>query len=241
MVILLTFLIIVLAAIVQGTTSFGFSLIAIPLLSMILPLKAFVPMIIIFSFLMNATLFKFLKGQFDKKRVLVLVISGLLSTVLGIRLLSIVENDLLKMVVGIILILSGVTMMFGFKIKLKNRLVGDIIAGMISGVLNGSISLSGPPIILLLNNEGANKDNFRKTLTSFFLLLNLFSLPIFFINGLITEDILLKSAINLPALGIGIYIGLKLGKKISEEHFKKITILLIILMGLMSLISTFIW
>ena len=236
----LTFAIVILAAIIQGMTSFGFSLIAIPLLSMILPLKTFVPMIVLFSFLMNATLFKFLKGHFDKKRILILVISGLLSTTIGIRLLSIVDNELLKMVVGIILIISGFTMMFGFKIKWKSRLLGDFIAGIVSGVLNGSVSLSGPPVILLLSNEGTNKDDFRKTLTSFFLLLNLLSLPIFFVNGLLTDDVLLKSIVNLPALGFGIYFGLKLGKKISEQHFRKVTISLIILMGVMSLTSSII-
>ena len=89
-------------------------------------------------------------------------------------------------------------------------------------------------------NEGTNKNDFRKTLTSFFLVLNLFSLPIFFMNGLLTNDIISKSVVNLPALGIGIFLGLKLGKKISEEYFRKMTIVLIILMGLMSTMSSII-
>ena len=236
--IVMSFFIILFASMIQGMTSFGFSLIAVPLLGILLPLKTFVPMLILYSFFINMILFKNLVGSFDKKRILVLVISGLASTTIGIHLLKFVHNDTLKLAVGIIVVISAVAMIFGIRIKVKVRVLGDIVAGITSGLLNGSVSLSGPPVILLLSNEDTEKEIFRKTLTTYFLLLNLISLPLFFMNGLLSTDIVIKSLINLPALGVGMFLGLVIGNRISEGHFKKITLGMIFILGIMSLMSS---
>ena len=233
----ITFLIIMLAGVVQGMTSFGFSLIAVPLLGIILPLKAFVPMLVLFSLLMNLALFKNLKGSFEVKRIIVLVCAGLATTSIGIGMLKYVSDGTLKLVVGIVIVISAIAMSFGLRIKIKNKVVGDIIAGVFSGILNGSVSLSGPPVILLLSNEDTEKEVFRKTLTTFFLVLNFVSLPMFFMNGLLTFDVIKLSAANLPALGLGLFLGLKAGEMFSEKHFKTMTLGLIFVMGIMSLTS----
>ncbi len=233
----MSFLIILFASMIEGMTSFGFSLIAVPLLSLFLPLKEFVPMLILFTFLMNLVLYINLKGSFNKNRIIILVLSGFISTLFGILMLKFVDNNLLKMVVGLVVLVSSILMVFGVRIKIKYKIPGDIIAGVFSGLLNGSVSLSGPPIIILLSNEDAEKEIFRKTLTTYFLILNLFSLPMFFFNGLLTRGILLRSAINLPALCIGMFLGLFIGNKISDGHFKKITLGLIFILGIMSVLS----
>ncbi|MDA3941765.1 MAG: sulfite exporter TauE/SafE family protein [Spirochaetia bacterium] len=233
----MTFLIILFASIIQATTGFGFSLVAVPLLSIFLPLKDFIPMLVLFSFLLSFFLFKNLAGNYNKKRIIILAFSGLSSTIFGIFMLKFIDDNILKFAVGCIILISSVLMLFGIRVKVKVRILGDIIAGAVSGFLNGSVSLSGPPVILLLSNEGAEKETFRKTLTTYFLLLNFISLPIFFFNGLLTRDIVLKSLINLPALGIGMFLGLIIGNRISEGHFKKITLGMILVLGIMSIMS----
>ncbi len=235
--IVFSFLIILFASIIQGMTSFGFSLIAVPLLGIFMPLKDFVPMLVLFSFLLSIFLYQKLTGKYNKKRIIILALSGISSTLFGIYLLKYVDDNILKMVVGVVILFSSVLMLFGIRIKVRFRLLGDIIAGFFSGLLNGSVSLSGPPVILLLSNEDTDKEVFRKTLTTYFLTLNLISLPMFFINGLLTRDIVLKSFINLPALGIGMFLGLFFGNRISEGNFKKITLGLIFILGIMSVLS----
>jgi uncharacterized protein len=235
--IFISFLIILFASIIQGMTSFGFSLIAVPLLGLFLPLKDFVPMLIIFSFLISLILFKKLKGNYNKKRILVLVLSGLSSTLLGINLLKFIDNNILKMIVGFIILISSLFMLFGIRLKFKVKILGDIIAGISSGLLNGSVSLSGPPVILLLSNEDTEKEKFRKTLTIYFLMLNLVSLPMFFFNGLLNKDIAIKTLINLPAMVIGMFLGFFIGNRITEELFKKIALGLILILGIMTVLS----
>jgi len=235
--IVMSFLIILFASTIQGMTSFGFSLIAVPLLGIFLPLKDFVPMLVLYSFIMGLGLYIKLPGKCNKKRILILAISGLSSTFFGIYMLKFVDNSILKLVVGLVILISSILMLFGIRIKVKVKILGDIIAGVASGFLNGSVSLSGPPIILLLSNEDTEKETFRKTLTTYFLLLNLISLPMFFLNGLLTWDIALRSLISLPALLAGMFLGLIIGNKISDGHFKKLTLGLIFILGIMSILS----
>ncbi|BEP30025.1 sulfite exporter TauE/SafE family protein [Helicovermis profundi] len=234
------FLIIIFAGFIQGITSFGFSLIAVPLLSLILPLKEFVPMLIIYSLIMNSVLFFKLDGKVNKKRIIILVIVSTISSFIGVRILNVIDDNSLKLFVGIMIVFSSIIMMKGYRAKINNVIVADVFAGFLSGVLNGSVSLSGPPIVLLLSNEDTNKDTFRKTLTTYFLLLNILSLPAFFFGNLLTIDVLKLSAINILALFIGIFGGIRTSKRVKEKHFKKITLFLIFIMGLMSIISAII-
>jgi uncharacterized protein len=232
-----SFLIILLASVIQGMTSFGFSLIAVPLLGLLMPLKDFVPMLVIFSFLLNLILYRNLKGRYNKKRIIVLAFSGLASTIFGISMLKYVDNNILKLVVGIVILISSILMLFGIRITIKVKVLGDILAGVFSGLLNGSVSLSGPPVIILLSNEDTEKEVFRKTLTTYFLLLNFISLPMFFFNGLLTRGIALKAIINLPALGLGMFLGFFIGNRISERYFKKLTLGMIFILGIVSVLS----
>lgn len=234
---ILSFIIITISALVQGITSFGFSLLAVPLLAIILPLDQIVPMLVVYSLILNIIVFANLKGKLDKKQILLLVGFGLVSIPIGIYALRVVDETWIKLLVGIIVILSSIAMNFGIKIKFKNQNIAYGLTGFLSGILNGASSLSGPPVILLLSNEGVNKENFRKTLSTYFMTLNLFTIPMFLMNGLLTEEVMTTSFKLFPALLIGTFTGLKFGNKIPDHIFRKITLGLIFIMGILTLVS----
>jgi len=231
------FLIIAFSAVVQGATSFGFSLIAVPLLSLVMPLSDITPMLVLFSLLLNIILFSKVQGHVNKKQIIILVIFGLISVPLGVHGLKSLDESIIKSVVGIIIVLSAISLNFGYKLHFKNQNLAYGLTGFFSGILNGASSLSGPPVILMLSNEGVNKDNFRKTLSTYFMVLNLFTVPIFFTSGMLTKQVLLNTGKLLPAMLIGTGLGIGFGNKLPEKQFKKITLILIFIMGIMTLIS----
>ena len=129
-------------------------------------------------------------------------------------------------------------MIKNYKITFKNDTMAYGLAGILSGILNGATSLSGPPVILMLSNEGVNKGSFRKTLATYFMVLNIFSLPMFIASGLLDRPLLIKSAIIFPSMVIGVILGIGLGNRMKENHFRKITLGLVFAMGLMTVISS---
>lgn len=237
--IMISLLVILFAAAVQGATGFGFSLVAVPLLSFVMPLHAIVPLLILFSLILNSIVFVNLKGHIDKKKITLLVLMGTVGIPVGIYILRFVNEDYIKFVVGILIMVSALAMYFNYKAHFKNVYLTYGLAGLLSGVLNGSSSLSGPPVILMLNNEGVSKRDFRKTLATYFMLLNIISVPILLLQGIITQEVFQSSLMRLPSMLIGVYLGLKLGNMVPERTFRKVTLVMIFVMGLATTFSVF--
>ncbi len=104
--------------------------------------------------------------------------------------------------------------------------------GFLGGFLNGSISMSGPPVILFLTSQGTPKDIFRANLAAYFTLSGLLATAGFTIAGVLNWDVLLYAATIVPAALIGTYIGVRLSTKVSQEMFRRLTLLCVIVMGL---------
>ncbi|MCT4563629.1 MAG: sulfite exporter TauE/SafE family protein [Maledivibacter sp.] len=235
--IIMGFLIILSAGFIQGATSFGFSLLSVPLLGLLLPLKIIVPMLIIYSLIMNSIILYQIRQDVKLKRIALLVISAVIATPIGANLLMNLNEGVLKIIVGVIVTISALFLHFGYKAKINNEKLAHLSVGFISGMLNGSVSISGPPVILFLTNQDAPKQVFRATLTAYFWILNIMTVIIFIYKGLITVEVLRYTGYLLPALIIGVLIGVKVGNKVKEESFKKLTTVLIILMGILSIVS----
>lgn len=230
-------IIIFFAGMIQGITSFGFSLLAVPLLSMFIPFKIVVPMLIIYSLFLNSIILYNVRKHVNLKKIYILVIAGIVGTFFGTYALESLDESILKIVVGVIITLSAIAFIKGYKMPVKNEKLSYLPVGLLSGLLNGSASLSGPPIILFLKNQGAEKQIFRASLTSYFWALNISTIPIQMARGLIDKNVMTYTVYLLPGLVIGVLVGIKLGDRVDEEFFKKLTLGLILFMGVLSIIS----
>jgi len=232
-------LIIFFAALVQGMTSFGFSLLAMPFLTFFMPLQLIVPILVVCSLCLNCIIFFQLKGQLYIKRMILMLIVGIVSTPIGVELLTLVDEKHLKFCVGSLIIISALIMFKGIHFRFSNKQITYIITGFMSGVLNGSVSLSGPPVVLMFVNEGQEKETFRKNISGYFLTLNIFTIPSFFAKGLLTHEVITYSGIGIVALSIGAIIGVNVSEGIDELKFKRLVLMMIMGMGLMTIISIF--
>jgi uncharacterized membrane protein YfcA len=235
---MLGFISILLASLVQGITGFGFALIAVPLLSLFIPeLRNITPIIVIYSFLTNIIIVYKTKQYIDLKKILPLIIFGILATPLGTYILLYVKVNTLKIIVGAIITITALAMLKNFKINIKNQNISYGIVGLLSGFLNGSTGLSGPPVVLFLTNQNTDKDVFRANLTLYGIATNIFAIILFISEGIINTSVLNFTEIYLPALIIGTFLGIKVSSKINEIFFKTLTIYLISFLGLYTVIS----
>ncbi|MCD5410441.1 MAG: sulfite exporter TauE/SafE family protein [Clostridiales bacterium] len=234
---IIVFSVIFIAGCVQGMTSFGFSLLSLPILSMIIDIKVIVPMLVIFSLIMNSIILYKIRKHMKLKDIYLLIVVAALATPLGAKLLINVDKEVLQVFVGILVTLSAILLHYGYKINIKNEKLVHIPLGFMSGLLNGSVSLSGPPVILFLTNQGVDKQVFRATLTAFFWILNIITIVTFYFNNLITGEVVQMTSITVPALVAGVLLGVYFGNKVKDQIFKKITTIMIISMGMLSIIT----
>jgi uncharacterized protein len=233
------FLSILLAAFTQGITGFGFALIAVPLLSLFIPqLKNITPIIVIYSLITNIIIVYRSRHYIDLKKVIPLIFFGIVATPLGLFILIYANVRILKLAIGLIIIITAFAMLKNFKIKIKNQNIAYGIVGVLSGLLNGSAGLSGPPVVLFLANQNTDKDVFRANLTSYGIATNIFAIILYILKGIIKTSTLHFTILYLPALIIGVSIGIIVSSRIKEGTFRKGTIYLIGLLGLYTVLSS---
>tara|TARA_Y100000310_G_scaffold101298_1_gene99301 strand:+ start:4960 stop:5697 length:738 start_codon:yes stop_codon:yes gene_type:complete len=234
---ILGLIIIFLAGITSGLTGFGFALVSVPLMMLFLPLKTITPIILLLQILINLFLLFEARKFVNLKRIWPLILVGILGIPLGTYLLIFLDVTILKISVGLIIILFAIAFLIGFKKEIKKEKSAFAIVGFISGILNGSTAMGGPPVVLFFTNQNIEKRIFRANLIAYFTALNLITIPFFLIGNLITLETIGYTALFMPALFLGGLTGTKLIHKINEKLFKKIVLIIIIVSGLLSTAS----
>jgi len=226
------------SALLQGLSGFGFSILAIPLITMVISPRVTVPILLLYSMIINIAVLHSSRQHMDFSRIWLLLIFGIIGVPLGTKLLLIVNEELLKLFIGLLILGFGILLLKGIRKRIKNEKLGMMPVGFLSGILGGSISISGPPLIIFLSNQNVDKQTFRASLALYFFLLNIFTLPVYIYNGLITSEVLNYSIKFSPGLIAGVVLGNLFSHKIKEEHFRKFTLSLLIILGILAITSS---
>lgn len=237
---LISSLIIFFASAVQGAVGFGFVLIVAPLLTIFHPLKILVPSFLLFGLVINTMIIFSVKQYISLKEIWILIMMGILGIPIGVYGLNKLDPEILKFLIGIVILLTSLAMYKGYNLNLKNKTLSFSIAGFISGILNGSISMSGPPIVLFLANEGYDKNKFRANTNAYFIITNVITIITLALNGYITIDVITFAGTNLIIIILGTISGIFISKKINEQTFKKAILILLIATGIITSIKALI-
>lgn len=224
---------------VQGFTSFGFSLLAIPLLSLFLDTKLIIIITVTYSFVINSIVVKKYYKDTKLKKILPLLISAIIFTFIGVSYLQTINEHALKFIIGILLVVIGIVNNLGIKLNLKNPENYFLPVGAVSGVLNGIGGISGPPVLVFLSNIDLNISQFKATLSSYFLTLNIVAISTYIYKGFYTFKTLNLIWVYLPYVLIGTLIGVYVSTKVEEKLFKKIINFAIPIMGLNIVLKLF--
>lgn len=223
------------AGMTQGLTSFGFALIAVPFLSMRLPIAEVVPMVVVLCLGTNLIMLAQTSRRVELHKIGVLVVSSLVAAPLGTLALLHVVPQTIKAVVGVVIVLVSGVMLMGLRFPVRSERLALVPVGMLSGFLNGSISMSGPPVALFMSNQNEDKDVFRANLTLYATILNVFTIGTFAVGGMLTRRVADTLAWSVPAMIVGVILGGWLESRVSQEAFRKLALYLILGSGLWTL------
>ena len=238
MTIILGLCILFLASLITGMTGFGFALIAVPLLTLLLTPKVVVTTLLLLG-LVNGVLILVQTWRWLKpRRIWPLLVGGVVGAPLGTTLLLALDADLLQALIGVVVVLSALALAAGLRWQVQDERRAAAGAGLLSGVLAGSTGIGGPPVILFFANQDIPKQVFRANITLFFLTLGISNLISQSLGGLVTRPVLSYTLWLLPALLGGTWLGTWLADRVSERLFRKITLILVISTGLSAIVSS---
>ncbi len=225
------------AASLQGLAGFGYSLMSLPLLALFMPVRVVVPMLSLTSIFLNLIVFLNARKWADLRRILPLVLAGIVSIPGGVWILHHADEALLRVIIGVLVALSATLYLTGFRIRIRRETLAMIPTGLLSGLMNGVTTFSGPPVILFLANQNVEKQVFRANLALYFLLLNIAAVPAFAAGGFLTAETVMETALRFPAVMVGAMLGIRFAGRIDEVRFRRVSLIMLVLLGLVSAAS----
>ena len=151
------------AAIVNGALGYGFSSITVPLALLFLTNRVLNPALVPIEVALNAYVLWVSRASLPGvwRRVLPVVIGLAPGVLLGTTLVSRVNPDWLKFGTFVVLLPLIFSQALGYRRPIKaERPVGLVLGGGV-GLLYSVTTISGPPLAVMLTNQGLTKRDFR--------------------------------------------------------------------------------
>lgn len=228
-------LILLAGAFVQGVTGFAFSLLSLPLLTLLAPAAEAVPVLSVFGLVVNLMVLLSVPRAANPARFLPLYVTGLAFTWPGILLLEILPDRPVRLIVGVLVLATAIACLVKRGVSEPRRERPALaLVGIVSGLMNGLTTFSGPPVIIFLAGTGAGRDEFRANLSLYFLVLNVFMVPMLVSRGLLTPVLWSHIARFSPFVLAGSLAGSLVARRIDREQFRRIVLVLLAALGLMA-------
>ena len=157
----------------------------------------------------------------------------LLGNLPGIFLLKNAGAEWVKLLFGLIIMSLGVEMLIRERTAVKGRQVSKgalAIIGILSGLLCGLYGI-GALLAAYMSRVTENSSSFKGNLCVVFLIENTFRIVMYSVTGLLTAEVLQTAVMLVPAMVIGLFLGVQSSRRLREETVRKAVILLLILSG----------
>jgi len=212
------------AAIVNGGLGYGFSSITVPLALLFLSNRVLNPALVLIEVALNAYVLWVNRDALGAiwKRVAPIVVGLLPGVIVGTMIVTRVGPSWLKLWTYLVLLPLILFQAAGFRRPLKSEKAIGVPFGLGLGVLYSVTTISGPPLALLLNNQGLQKREFRAALGFIRLAESSFTAIAYLSAGLITRESNLLIPQILPSVLIGVPIGAALIRQMKVETFRRI-------------------
>ena len=233
---LAAFVIVLVAAAVQSTTGFGFSLVAVPLLALVVdPRTAVVAQTLPALVLAVVTAGRQL--EFVRWRTaLTLTAAGLVGMPLGLWLLRALDNDVLSVFIAVAVLSSAALVWRNPQLPGGRASIAG--AGVLSGILSTATGPGGPPLVAAMHTLGYGPRELRATLAAVFSFGGVLTIAGYAVSGTLTAHALVIGLATAPAALAGWWAGNLLFNRIDGVRFRQAVLLVLVLSCLLAVVRT---
>ena len=223
--------IVIFAAVLRAFTGFGFALAAVPAFSQFLSPTASVVLSTSLIFLISLVSIKSYWGVVPLRPMLPLCILLIIGTGIGTMILTLISKNQFQLGVGLSVILACIGLLFLKPSTNWKSPFFTLITGLTSGIMNGAVAISGPPMIIYAMITEPDPKNSRAWLMTILGFAALFGLIAFGMAGFINQQTMWYSLLAFPALYIGNYLGTFLFEQYGNALYRKVAILVLVVIG----------
>jgi uncharacterized membrane protein YfcA len=213
-----------LAAVVNGALGYGFSSITVPIALLFLSNRVLNPALVLIEVVLNAYVLWNNRDAFGHvwRRVLPVVLGLLPGIILGTMILLQVNPAWLRFVTFTVLLPLILIQAAGYRRPIHSERSAGLVFGGALGVLYSVTTISGPPLAIMLNNQGLAKRDFRAALGVIRLAESSMTAVAYAYAGFFTVTSIGLIPWIVPSILIGVPIGAYVIQRVDAETFRRV-------------------
>jgi uncharacterized membrane protein YfcA len=225
------------AAFFQSATGFGFALLAVPMLSLVIPPQTAVVVVFLEgagSSLLTAT---HRRGDVDRTEATRLSVGAVVAMPLGALILVTASAGALRFALGIVTCSAALVMLLSGARRhavLEVRPWATYAVGAVSGVLNTALATNGPPLVVYLRARGLGVAAFRGTLSVVFIVSSVVGLGILLETGAVHAPAVHYAVLTLVPALVGWALGNAVADRLRHHQFVRLVDLVLLTSGLLA-------
>lgn len=178
----------------------------------------------------------FVKDNIDWHFLKPLLIGSVIGHPIGILIYLFVPT------IGLKIFIACVILSFLFLTKIYRKQLTETscktgVVGCLSGILNTSTSMSGPPLIIYLTSTNRDKTSLRATCIAYFTIINYLGIFAFYLAGKDFSFTIEQSIYIVPFCFIALWLGNKLFPYISQKMFNRLVFVMLLFSALYTIYS----
>lgn len=234
-----TFLLLALLAEIIGTIGgFGSSVFFVPLANFYFPFQTVLGITALFHVASNLSKIALFRKGVSKQLMITIGVPAVLFVILGGIASKYLDAFLLELFLGVFLVALSLLFLIKKDLVFKPHKKEAALGGSLSGLLAGILGTGGAIRGLTMAAFNLEKQVFIATSAGIDFFVDFSRSVVYVFNGYVTNEVLIYIPFLVGIGFLGTYLGKLILNKISQENFKKGSLILILLIGLMTLIKT---
>lgn len=218
------FAITLVGATVNGALGYGFSSITVPLALLFLTNRVLNPAVVLVEVVLNTAVLYVNRASIPvvTRRALPIVVGLVPGVIVGTLVVTHVDTSLLKFYTFTALLPLILLQAAGYRRPIESERSAGFVFGNGLGILYSTTTISGPPLAVVLSNQGVAKQEFRAALSIVRLCESVLTATAYLYAGMFTTRTLALSAQIVPTIAIGIPVGAFVIRRIRTETFRRV-------------------
>lgn len=224
-----------LAGFIRGFVGFGASLIIVMVLSTVYGPVAAVPIATLsglpamFQLLPNAV------RHSERAFVIPFGVASIIAAPIGTWFLIASEPAIMKVCISGFVLLMVAMLHQGWKLPPGAGMGVFTLAGVVSGLVQGSAGVGGPPAVAIALSRAGSTDLQRSNVIGAVAALSVCSVPALWLHDLFTREVMLISLLLFPLYFGGTWVGARFFSGSGHRHFRNGALLILAVIGVVTL------
>jgi hypothetical protein len=149
----------------------------------------------------------------------------------GFALLAALPADVMRVVISLLVLLACALIWRGAQAGARPGGPAILGTGVASGIANGTAAVGGLPVVLFFLYSAAAIAVSRATLIVYLMIADIYGTGVAWINGLVTQEVLARTALFCIPLFLGVWLGNRHFLATSPESFRRFTLILLVFLA----------